>query len=230
VNGGATLLAVTSSRQGTVYVGGAGLTSIGGNPDVRNLAEVDQATGLATSWNPYPDGVVNSIQWRRFALHDVVNTAGQLPTVLVAGNFSKIGKRGPNGEQSTRNRVAELGASDDGYPTPWDPSLTSPTGGSGQDILPVNTYGTIVGGAFTNVGTTSLARLAETDRFSGAALDWNPALDAGVLDLSYSDPNPADGNIGPRLIAAGGMFGNGTPPYPRHLLAFYCRIDLTVAC
>jgi arylsulfatase A-like enzyme len=229
-NGGATLLTVESSRQGTVYVGGAGLTSIGGNPDVSNLAELDQNTGLATSWNPYPDGVVNSIQWRRFALHDAVGTSAQLPTVLIAGSFTKIGKRGPNGEQSARNKVAELGASDDGYATPWNPSLSSATGGVGQDILPVNTYDTIVGGSFTSVGTASRLRLAETDRSTGAATDWNPSLDGGALDLSYSDPNPADGPIGPRLIAAGGVFGNGTPPYPRHLLAFYCRIDLMVAC
>jgi arylsulfatase A-like enzyme len=229
-NGTATLLAVRSSRQGTVYVGGSGLTSIGGNPDVRNLAELDQNTALATSWNPYPDGAVTSIHWRRFALHDVVNSAVQLPTVLVAGSFTKIGARGPNGEQSQRSKVAELGASDDGYATPWNPSLTSPSGGTGQDILPINTYSTIVAGAFTNVGTANRARLAETDRSTGAALDWNPGLDGAALDLSYVDPDPADGNIGPPLIVAGGMFGNGTPPYPRHLLAFYCRIDLMVAC
>jgi arylsulfatase A-like enzyme len=228
-NGGATLLTVASSR-GTVYVGGSGLTSIGGRADVRNLAELDQSTALATSWNPRPDGVVNWIRWRRFAIRDAVGSAGQLPTVLVAGSFNKIGAPAADGSQPTRSRVAELGASDAGYATPWNPSASGIGGGAGWRVLPINTYDTIIGGAFTNVGPAGRARLVETDRVTGSPLDWNPGLDAAAFELNYQEKNPSDGFIGPPLISVGGNFGDGSPAYPRRLLAFYCRIDLPVDC
>jgi hypothetical protein len=230
-NTSATLLAVASSRD-AVYVGGTGLDSIGGSNDVKNLAAVDQNTALATSWNPQPNGVVNSIRWRRGAIRDSVNLGQQLPTVLVAGNFTQIGNPDANGQQSQRSHVAELGASDSGNTTPWNPSLSSP-GGAGYDVLPISTNETIVAGVFSTVGTSARSVLAETDRFTGKALDWNPDLDAGAFELNYGPINnePADGYFtGPPLIVAGGRFGTGNPPYPRRLLAFYCRSDLPANC
>jgi hypothetical protein len=211
------------------------LTSIGGATGVQNLAEVDQDSGLATSWNPLPDGAVNSIEWRRRAIRDTANSAQQLPTVLVTGTFTKIGMPGPDGQQPLRNRAAELGASDGGFATPWNPTLSSAsqTSGAGYDILPINTFDSIVGGAFLKVGTSDRSRLAETDRTTGAALDWDPSLDAATLDLDYGPlaTLPNDGSLtGPPLIAAAGLMGTGTPPYSRRLIAFYCRIDLPVSC
>jgi hypothetical protein len=200
-NNTATLYAVEVFYD-SVYVGGAGLTTIGGAAR-RNLAELDAGTARATSWNPNPDGTVYAIQHRRRAIFDDVETASQLPTVFVGGSFTQIGN-----PLKSRAGAAEIGASDDGGATPWNPSV-----GAGQatyGFLPITTYNTVLGGSFA-------ARLAETDRFTGALLPWTPAPDRGALELAYSDP----------VLAVGGIFDSVNPgsAIPRRLLAFYCRVD-----
>jgi arylsulfatase A-like enzyme len=222
-NSGATLLAVAAAPTG-VYVGGNGLTTIGGAART-NLAELDRVTGAATSWDPSPDGGVNSIYWRRTAVADWIRSPEQLPTVLVAGGFSQIGRPLPGTGQPTRLKVAELGATDEGYVTTWDPSLTA--GSAAYDIVPLTTTSTIVAGAFTEVGTVARARLAQTDRATGAVQDWSPEPDPAVFKLAYEfsadDPPPR--------LAAAGSFGNvGSPAQQRRMIAVYCRIDLPQNC
>ncbi len=228
-NSNATLLAVTTGTTG-VYVGGSNLTSIGG--EARSyLAELDPVSGQATSWNPAPDGAVHSIYWRRTSVADSVAAAAQLPTLLIGGSFSHIGQPLPGTGQPMRNKAAELGASDGGFATPWDPSLnsTAPTIGAAYDILPVTTSSTIVAGGFSTVGPVARGRLAETDRGTGAVLDWTPTPDAGVFGLSHRP----SGNklVAPPVLAAGGSFSNlGSPAQQRRMLAFYCRMDLPETC
>ena len=206
VNVGATLHALFAFGP-SVYVGGSDLTTIGGAAR-NNLAEIDSTTAQATSWDPNPNGIVQSIRHRRRAIFDDVSVSEQLPTVFVGGGFSQIGNPPKN-----RPGAAEIGASDDGGATPWNPGIAG--GAAAYDFLPITTYNTVLGGSFGSI--TKGAKLAETDRFTGAALDWNPDPNQGVFDLEYSDP----------ILAVGGVFDNVgfNTPIQRRLLAFYCRID-----
>ena len=110
-----------------------------------------------------------------------------------------------------------MGVSDTGGVTPWDPAVAG--GAAAYDFLPITTYNTILGGSFADI--TQGAKLAETDRFTGAALDWNPSPNHGVFDLEYVDP----------VLAVGGVFDSvgATSQTPRRLLAFYCRTDAPTA-
>jgi hypothetical protein len=209
VNNTATLYALATFND-SVYVGGSGMTTIGGAAR-RNLAELNRATAQATSWNPNPNDTVLLLKHRRFAVFDDLPSSRQLPTLFVGGTFTQIGNPLKN-----RPGAAEIGESDDGGATPWDPS----TGGqAAYDFLPITTYNTILGGSFG--GITHGAKLAETDRFSGAALDWNPNPSRGVLDLEFSNP----------VLAVGGLFDSvgAAPQIPRRLLAFYCLTDASTA-
>jgi len=204
VNDAATLYSVAAFAD-SLYVGGAGVTDIGGAAR-QNLAEITGSTAQATSWNPSPDGAVQVVKHRRRAIIDDVASSAQLPTVFVGGSFSQIGNPPKN-----RPGAAEVGASDDGGVTPWNPAVA--TGSAAYDFLPFTTYNTIVAGTFGAV--TDGARLTETDRFTGSILGWNPTPDQGVFDLEYSDP----------VLAVAGAFNAVTGAAPRRLLAFYCRTD-----
>jgi hypothetical protein len=199
VNPTATLYALATNAD-SLYVGGAGLTDIGG-AQRNDLAEISGATAQATVWNPNPNGPVQSIKFRRRAIFDAVLPAAQLPTLFVGGGFTQIGN-----EPKNRAGAAEIGVSDDGNPTPWDPAVAP--GSAAYDFLPLTTYETILGGSFGQI--TQGAKLTETDRYTGAVLDWNPSPDRGVFDMEFQDP----------VLAVGGVFDT-----PRRLLAFYCRTD-----
>ena len=190
---------------------GQASTTIGGAAR-QNLAEISATTAQATSWNPSPNGPVQSIKHRRRAIVDDFAIAEQLPTVFVGGSFTQIGNPPKN-----RPGAAEIGASDDGGATPWNPAVAG--GAAAYDFLPITTYNTILGGSFGSI--TQGAKLAETDRYTGAALDWNPNPNQGVFDLEYIDP----------VLAVGGVFESVGPTTqtPRRLLAFYCRTDASTA-
>jgi hypothetical protein len=205
VNNTATLYALATFND-SVYVGGAGMTTIGGAAR-NNLAEINGATAQATSWNPNPNGAVHTVKHRRRAVFDEVAPAQQLPTVFAGGSFSQIGN-----PPRSRPGAAEIGVSDDGGATPWNPAIA---GGATYDFLPITTYSTLLGGSFGVIAQG--ARLTETDRFTGAALDWSPNPDRGVFDLEFIDP----------VLAVGGVFENVglETQMPRRLLAFYCWTD-----
>src|SRR5205807_855705 len=74
----ATLLSLELTPE-RVYVGGAGLTDIGGTRR-RNLAELDRTSGEATPWDPSPDGDVEALR--------IAPDAG---TIFVGGTFENIG-------------------------------------------------------------------------------------------------------------------------------------------
>jgi hypothetical protein len=206
VNNTATLYTVAAFAD-SVYVGGAGLTDIGGAAR-QNLAEITGSTAQATSWNPSPNGTVEKVQHRRRAILNDVAPAAQLPTVFAGGSFTEIGN-----PPKERAGAAELGAYDDGGATPWSPAVAS--GSATYDFVPITTFNTVIGGSFGQL--TQGARLTETDRKTGAVLDWVPGPDRVVYDMEFIDP----------VLAVGGEFdtvGTGSP-VQRRLLAFYCRVD-----
>ena len=159
----------------TVFVGGQ-FTSMGGA--VRNnLAAVDGATGVATAWNPSPDGWVQSL---------VVfsNQFGGISKVYVGGVFNTIGGH-------ARTRIAEINSS--GAATAWAPNAN---GG----VSSIATFGTLVylGGTFTSVGGQVRNGLAAIDNATGLATSWDPnvAPPNGVVSvLKYNSTIYAGGTF-----------------------------------
>jgi hypothetical protein len=143
-------------RGATIYAAGGyggtgqgpGFTTIGGQPR-NNLAALDAATGLATGWNPSPNGEVNAL-----VLRDSIIYAG--------GSFTTIGGQ-------PRDRIAALDATT-GAPTAWNPS-------SNNDVFALALSGSTVyvGGGFQTIGGMPRSNLAAVDATNGGVLDWNPA-------------------------------------------------------
>ena len=121
-----------------------------------------------------------------------------------------------------------------GSVTGWDPSLTR-TGGNlrpvrdfvpvyctadGENTKPDPTCTTLLAGGFDAVGGASRTRLAETDRASGAPLDWNPAPDGLPLTLTcWPDVMRCD-IAANRMLAVGGQF-TSIGGVARNALAFF---------
>src|SRR6185437_4971733 len=63
----------------TLYLGGGGLTEVGGAPR-RNLAALDRGSGRATPWDPSPDGDVEALE-----------LAPDGGSIFVGGGFREIG-------------------------------------------------------------------------------------------------------------------------------------------
>lgn len=116
----------------TLYVGGSFTTAGGSSRD--NLAAIDTATGLATSWNPGTNGVVYSL------------SLGS-STVYIGGDFTTAGG-------SSRSRVAGISLSTGGA-TSWNP-------GANADVQVVNlsTGHLFVGGNFGVFDSISMYFLA----------------------------------------------------------------------
>jgi arylsulfatase A-like enzyme len=224
-NSGATVnsLAVTDRY---VYVGGAGMTQIGGKPR-NNLAEIDRLTGQVTDWVPNPNGAVTSL---------VVNQkVSGLPTIYVGGSFTTIGQPTVN-----RGRAAEINIADNGSATAWDPSPSaSPYSFQPFDCL--TRCSTILGGSFATLKADSASpvtrsRLAEVDGNTGDAQSWKPNLDKAVYVMACGTPpsgSTCDSTNG--TLALGGLFSTtggigGVPTTPRNLLAFYAGCPLTDPC
>jgi hypothetical protein len=154
-------LAVSGS---TVYAGGgfAGFNSIGGQTR-NNIAALDAATGLATSWDPNPNqSSVNAL---------VVSGS----TVYAGGGFARIGGQ-------DRNRVAALDAST-GLATSWDPNAdfhVFALAASGPTVY--------VGGQFASIGGKTRSYVASLDLTTGRVTSWNPNADNGVFALTVSGP------------------------------------------
>jgi hypothetical protein len=226
VNAGATVHAL-AVHETFVYLGGAGLTSVGGAPSPHplvsrtNLAEIERSTGKATAWAPNPDKAVLSLRIKRAP-------GGALPTIYVGGKFGTIGT-----PPVARSRAAEVNLSDGGSATSWNPSLstTEASAGSGRDVLPLScdvspdpSCSAIVAGTFTAMngagGPVPRDRLAQADALTGEAHDWNPVLSASPLTLRCSVER-CDNNAS-RVLAVGGTFTH-VGGSPRRYLAFFDR-------
>ncbi len=173
-----------------IYAGGTGLIVGLAN---RNLVELDRTLGVATAWDPAPDGAVRAL--------DLTSSS----TIYVGGQFGLIGGL-------TRSRAAEVHLYLTDVATGWDPSVTSvggPASGTVYDVHASTSMVTIAG-AFDQVKGINRLRLAQTNRTDGSPDGWNPGPDKVVYDVA------SDGST----LAAGGQFTTAGGQ-PRSLLAFF---------
>ena len=160
VAGGFADIMAIGEGSSSIYIGGA-FTSVGGTTRT-NLAAVDPTTGVATSWDPEPDGYVTA-----FA---VVGTS-----VYVGGRFSNI-------DSQARSLLVEYNDST-GILTSWDPALVGTYGVT--SIVP-NGSTLYVGGTFSQVGADTRSNIAEIDRTTALATSWDPDADSYVLSIAKS--------------------------------------------
>ncbi|GAB6283408.1 MAG: hypothetical protein STSR0008_21740 [Ignavibacterium sp.] len=146
-----------------IYIGGV-FDHVGDS--TRNfLGAVDYYTGLATSWNPDPDGIIHSI-----TATDTV--------VYIAGTFSKINITGIN-----RSGIAAI-YSNNGFPTKWNPSISAYYTNSYFMIkgmlLADNDSTLYVWGNIKSIGSSQRygagALKTYTNISSDYVLPWNPKL------------------------------------------------------
>jgi len=144
-------LAVSGS---TVYAGGF-FTSIGGQ-DRNRIAALDATTGVATAWNPNPNGGVGTL---------VVSGS----TVYVGGSFTNIGGQ-------DRNRIAALNVAT-GNATAWNPDANFSV-----RALTVSGSTVYAGGEFSTIGGVRRGEIAALDATTGAARAWNPDVCCGSVE------------------------------------------------
>ena len=130
----------------TVYAAGY-FTRIGNQTRFR-IAALDATTGVATGWNPDPDGEVRA----------VVPGSG---AIYVGGDFNRIGGQ-------YRFRIAALDATN-GNATAWDPE----PGGSVYSLA-VSGGTVYAGGWFSFIGGEERNHIAAIDATTGNATAWNP--------------------------------------------------------
>lgn len=172
-----------------LYVGGH-FASMGGQSRV-NLASLDAATGLATTWNPSPDGEVAVVRVRGTA-------------VYVGGYFRGVGGQ-------ARNQLAALDAST-GLATTWNPApYRDPEWGSDPPLVQAFAFRgdtVFVGGAYLVIGGQGREGLAAVDANTGAVLDWNPNP-AGGAPYAYVNALSLLGDtlyVGGYFQAIGGQY------------------------
>jgi len=130
----------------TVYAAGS-FTTIGGQPRAR-LAGLNAADGLATAFNPNPDGTIFTLL-----------VAG--PLLYVGGSFRSIGGQ-------PRNNAASVGLVD-GVPTAFNPD----TNNSVQTVA-VAGSAVFLGGYFSSLGGVVRHSLAALSALDGTVTDFNP--------------------------------------------------------
>lgn len=167
-----------------VFLGGT--FSKAGSSNRVNIAAVDAATGLATSWDAHADPLLSG----GFPTAQVAGLAVWNGVVYVGGILGTIG-----GE--ARGHAAALDSTT-GDALPWNPE---PNGiiltlhGSGSSIYLGGHFGTLAGSPRTNLAAFNLSTKQITP--------WNPTADGNVLALSAVSDN----------MFVGGEFANvnGTP-------------------
>ena len=150
----------------TLYIGGK-FGGIGGLPRY-NVGAIDLRTGQATEWNP----LATTCLCNMYDLAPFVSVLVPAEeTVFIAGHFSLVGG-------VERGGVAEVDRIS-GNPTSWDPLPGPPNGDYARTItsLALTNRTIYVGGAFWEIGGHPRYALAEVDRTTGLATDWNPRPD-----------------------------------------------------
>ena len=151
---------------GTNLIVGGHFTSIGGSFRT-NLAAVSSVNGFATSWNPSPDGEIDSI-------------AVVANTIFATGTFANIGGM-------PRTSLAAIDAAL-GIATAWNPSPTPPLQTleriyvSRSAPLIVDGDRLFVGGSFTNIAGQTRSGAASFDLATGGITAWNPYAIAGQVN------------------------------------------------
>ncbi len=148
---------------GVVYVSGdfTYIGGVGGAYRIK-LAAINVVTGIATAWNPNPNGFVLSMYLDGNILY-------------VGGTFSNIGGQ-------TRNYLAAVDATT-GIATSWNPNVSNPTWsyfGGGIYAVTVSGSNVYIGGFFSQVGGQSRQAVAAIDINSGVATAWNPGVGYGL--------------------------------------------------
>lgn len=137
--------------------------SIGGRPmsGDGDVGAVDTGTGLATAWDPRPNGGVLALGMSDDAIY-------------VGGGYTSIGE-----EWVWRNGLAALDLTT-GRATSWDPNPDE------AYVLSLATSGNTVyvGGSFSVLSGQPRANLAAFDVRDGTLTPWNPAPNGGVSALA----------------------------------------------
>lgn len=141
----------------TLYVGGA-FESIGGVAR-HDLAALDVATGVPTSWNPDPNG------------GDITVMTANSGMLFVGGHFDSIG--------TTPRRSLAAFSLATGQLKPWNPS----TFGEPHAFV-LGGDGLYIGGAFSEIGGASRSNLALVDTTAGLVRSWAPTTDYQVWSLA----------------------------------------------
>ena len=142
-------------RGRSVYAGGS-FSTIGGQTR-SNIAAIDAASGLATSWNPNANNAV-----------DEILVAGNL--VYAGGSFTNIGGL-------AKFRLAALDAAT-GSATTWSPNVNG-------SIAAMALSGTTmyVGGSFSMIGVQTRNNIGAVSTLTGAPTAWNPNANSIVQSL-----------------------------------------------
>lgn len=167
---------------GTLYVGGNFTISPGGSdPDITNLVAFDTDTAEPTSWQPNPDGVVNTI---------VRDESGTSALIYIGGNFTHVGS-------DARGRLAAIPANSSSA-TSWNPGASNSvktlaiTGtGSSATLLVTGTFGILGGQTRFSVGQLA----ANTN----AATSFNTSIGFPSINTAVDDSSR-------NQIIIGGMF------------------------
>jgi hypothetical protein len=157
--------------EGKVYAGGA-FTNLGGQPR-SNLATLDTTTGSATTWNPDPNGTINTLA-----------LSGDDSRLYAGGAFTTIGGQ-------PRSNLAALDTTT-GSATGWNPSAEAAV----YAVAPAGSR-VLVGGAFRMLNGLGRRNVAAIDASTGE-LDpaWNPDANNQVRSLAPSSD-------GTRIFVAG---------------------------
>jgi hypothetical protein len=145
----------------TVFTGGD-FTTVGGQTRA-NIAALDGATGLATTWAP-------------------TGGNGRVLTIQPAATFIYAGGQFTSLGGGTANQVARLTTDTGAADTSWNPN---PDG----EVRAIATGGTAVflGGVFAAIGGQARANLAAVDTATGLATDWQPNPNGAVNALHLQD-------------------------------------------
>ena len=141
----------------TLYIGGY-FIAVGGQPR-SNLGAVDFVNGIATSWNPNPDGPIFSM------------TAATDGTIYVAGDYGSIGV-------SQTDLTPGVAAIDPltGQRSAW--TFTA----DGQIYGVARVGGKVyLGGDFRTINGNAHPNAAVVDAITGVDSSWNPAINSTVL-------------------------------------------------
>ncbi len=165
-----------SPTETTLYA--AGIFNVIGGQNRVFLAELSTTTGLATAWNPSPNGLPIDLE-----------LSGDGSLVYAGGAFFNIGGQ-------DRNKIAALSTAT-GLATAWNP-------GADNNVreLELSPDGATIyaAGQFTNIGGQARTAFAKLDVGSGLATAWNPAAAPGSVGMSLL--NAADGST----LYLGGAF------------------------
>jgi len=164
-------------NRGTVYVGGW-FSFIGGQARYC-LAALDSVTGLATSWDPQVDDIVESL-------------AMQGDTLIIGGWFSSVAG-------TAQPYLAAVGT--DGLRLPWNPVVDDVV-----ETLTLANGNAYIAGGFQHVGGLPRRCLAAVSCASGAVTDWVADAEWRVIRLEAAHGVVYAGGWFPTI---GGEFRNG---------------------